>query len=367
MGLVGAVVVGAVAVTMVFQKNMAATQAKVTPKATAEEATELLQALDQGSVNLAERVLPSVVSIDTTSNRFADSYVIGSDLRARFFDRQVRSEYGVGSGVIISPEGHIVTNHHVVKALDLKNGEDRLDVWMHEGTKPEPVELLGWNEAADIAVLKLKNPQRKALPYLNWGNSEEMRMGSLVFAFGSPFGLSETMTSGRISNNHRQLTGTGDAMRFFQTDCVINPGNSGGPLVNYRGEVIGINWAIYSDQANDHSWQGIGLVLPGNHVKEVVEALIEKKTVTPYVGLDFADKIQDGKTRVVISTVDAASAASRAGLKLGDVVEQVNAEPPPNAVAAWRMVTKASSKGGVRFSILRSDGVTAEAELTFPR
>jgi serine protease Do len=341
-GLATILVVGAAVVTSLFSKRLKF----------GDVGNTVLTEVDAAGVQLANKVLPCVVSIDTTSHRASDQWLIGADLRARFVNMEEENEYGIGSGVVVSPEGHIVTNFHVIRSLDLSNSQDRLDVWLHGSSQPEPVVLLGSDEALDIAVLKLTTP-KSGLPHLRWGNSDEMRMGSLVFAFGSPFGLSETMTSGRISNNHRTLQGTGDAMRYFQTDCVINPGNSGGPLVNYRGDLIGINWAIYSDQVEDKSWQGVGLVLPGNQVKQAVEAIIEKRSPAPYLGLDFGEKTGESGVRVLITMVDKGSPASKAGLRAGDTVTQVDGTTPANAMEAWKAVRTASKQGNVPFVTLR--------------
>jgi S1-C subfamily serine protease len=218
-----------------------------------ENPLTLLAEIDQATEALCQRVLPSVVSIDTTKNRLTNKIRLDQQMRDHIMDSQVTSEYGIGSGVIVSQEGHILTNYHVVRDLDLSGGQDTLEVRLRGRAEPQIVDLVGSNVKADIAVLKLRNPRGESFPALAWGDSDLMRMGSFVFAFGSPFGLSETVTGGRISNNQRRLGTAGDTNRYLQTDCVINPGNSGGPLVNVAGELIGLNWAIYSDQKNDHS------------------------------------------------------------------------------------------------------------------
>jgi serine protease Do len=354
MSLVAMLSIGAAAVTAMARRNAPAQPANASDDAAVlEDAREIITKLDQAAAALSRQVLPCVVSIDTTSLRFADQVVLDGNLRPKLLNREVTSEAGIGSGVIVSAEGHIVTNYHVLRPLDLKNGADRLDVWLHDAAQPESVEVLGWSIPADVAVLKLKSGKGRTFSHLHWGNSDDVGMGHLVFAFGSPFGLAETMTVGRISNHHRKL-GAGDVKSYFQTDCIINPGNSGGPLVNARGEIIGINWALYNDDEQAKGWQGIGLVLPGNFVRRVAEDIIEKKTPPPYVGLDFGEQTLGSGAQVVISTVDAAGPAAKAGLKVGDIVMKVDGAAPVNAVAAWKQVDHARKAKTVSLQVIRA-------------
>ncbi len=359
-GLLGGFVATALAATLVLGK-VARPVSRGWPTSGPPSETEQIRAmelLEKSSTSLAEKVLPSVVAIDTASHRYEDTIRLDSGLKARLHDRSVETEFGIGSGVIVSAEGHIVTNHHVIRSLDLRNSEDRLDVRLYKTEEPEEVEVLGSDPLTDIALIKLKNPSKngRKLSFLGWGDSDEMQMGSLVFAFGSPFGLSETMTTGRISNNHRTLKGGQNAIPYFQTDCVINPGNSGGPLVNYRGELIGINWAIYSNtQSEAHSWQGVGLVLPGNTVKKIVANLLAKKAPPIYVGVDFLDfrpkrmGISSGAPKsdpqVLISAVDAGSPAEVSGLLVGDLVTEVAGVPASSSRIVWSKIREMGAQG----------------------
>jgi serine protease Do len=362
MGLIAGCVLGGVLLTnWISTRVKDSAPSKQAKMEVGAEGLMLLERLQEATEALATKVLPSVVAIDTMSTKYTDQVVLDANLRPKLLNREKTLETGVGSGVIVSSEGHILTNYHVLKGLDLKGGADKLEVWLHGGTQPEPVDVVDWNVAADIAVLKLKKTAGKTVTPLPWGDSGQVKMGNLVYAFGSPFGLAETMTAGHISHSYRKLSSAGDAVRYFQTDCVINPGNSGGPLVNVNGELIGINWAIYSDQSEDHSWQGVGLVLPANDVKAVYEGILEKKHAHLYLGLDFGEKTTAASRQVIITRVDSLSPAAVAGLRVGDVVTHVAGEAADSAVTAWKQVQNCRTSGKVEFTILRDQATKAIA------
>ncbi|RYD39355.1 MAG: trypsin-like serine protease, partial [Verrucomicrobiaceae bacterium] len=233
-----------------------ATEVPVDPKE-----VRVLAALDAEYARLVDAVVPSVVSI-TTSRKVRVPYVVdqydyffGSRGRNRTAER---TQSALGSGVIVSKEGHIITNHHVIE------GMDEIRVQLTDGSI-EPAELIGSDKGVDIAVLRVKAKNLQPLPF---GDSEGVRVGQMVFAIGNPFGLQETVTQGIVSAKGRAISDSG--VELLQTDAAVNPGNSGGPLLNLRGEIIGINSAIYSRTG---AWAGISFAIPANTAKQTMEVI----------------------------------------------------------------------------------------------
>lgn len=229
-----------------------------------------------------------------------------------------RKQTGQGSGFIISKDGYILTNHHVV-------GEaDKITVVL-EGEKEYEAKRIGTDPKSDVAIIKINAP--KEFPVLPLGNSDTLEVGEWVIAVGNPFGLSHTITAGIVSAKGRNAVGIADYEDFIQTDAAINPGNSGGPLVNIDGEAIGINSAIFSRSGG---YMGIGFAIPINMVKVIKDQLIEKGSVTRgYLGVMIqdldADMIKsfnlDPQTKgVLIADISQDSPAEKAGMKRGDVV-----------------------------------------------
>ena len=213
---------------------------------------KVLAAMEDEYTKLVDVVVPSVVSV-TASRTVQLPYVV--DPFELFFGRrsqrppQMGEQKSLGSGVIVSKEGHILTNHHVIAQVD------NVRVQLSNG-KEYPARIIGSDEQTDIAVLKVDAPNLTPLPI---GDSDLVKVGQRVIAVGNPFGLEETVTQGIISAKGRRAMDD-SANEFFQTDAAINPGNSGGPLVNLRGEVIGINAAIFSTgNGATPGWQGVGL------------------------------------------------------------------------------------------------------------
>jgi serine protease Do len=217
---------------------------------------------------------PSVVNISTTKVVRRDTTPIFDD---PFFDlfnpfRDFRSpkkwkEQSLGSGVIVSADGYIVTNNHVIEQAD----EIKITLFDKRSFKAR---LVGADPKTDIAVVKV---DAKNLPLIRWGDSDKLQVGEFVLAIGNPFGLSHTVTMGIISAVGRANVGIADYEDFIQTDAAINPGNSGGPLVNVKGELIGINTAIFSKSGG---YQGIGFAVPSNMVRLVIDQLEQKGKVT---------------------------------------------------------------------------------------
>ena len=281
--------------------------------------TELLTRLNDEYARLTEAVVPSVISIDTVGVR-----------TERLLDGWGRSQIrryptqGQGSGVIVTKEGHAITNHHVIA------GQQQIQVTLHNG-KTYPATLIGEDTLLDIAVLKIEG----AAPFvpLKLGDSSQVRVGQMVFAIGNPFGLGETVTQGIISAKERSLS---DNQRdLFQTDAAINPGNSGGPLVNLRGEIIGINAAIYSKDRENPGFQGVGFSIPSNDVKDALLQILERgRPLRGFLGVQMRDLDPavrsaisfDGKNGAAVIGVSPGSPAEAAGLQPWDVVLSYNGE-----------------------------------------
>lgn len=265
---------------------------------------ELLARLDGEYAKLTAAVVPSVVSIDTAGVR--NERLIDGLGRPR--SRSVPTQ-GQGSGVIVSHEGHVVTNYHVVA------GQQQIQVTLPsddgKAGKTLPALLIGEDRLLDIAVLKIEGDGTKFQP-LKFGDSSQVRRGQLVFAIGNPFGLGETITQGIISAVERSLSDT--QRDLFQTDAAINPGNSGGPLVNLQGEIIGINSAIYTPDRANPGFQGVGFSIPANDVKDTLFSILERgRPIRGYLGVRMFD-------RGVVVGVGAGSPAELAGLQVNDVI-----------------------------------------------
>lgn len=325
---------------------------------------EVLTEVNRAVSDLTDAVVPSVVSIDTTTNVNV-TRVIPTDPFGFFGYRQNESYAapGLGSGVIVTAQGHIVTNHHVVA------GVDAIRVTLHDGGQFD-AEWIGSDPNVDIAVLKLKAPEGGALPPLQplaFGDSGKVRVGEMVLAVGNPFGLSETVTQGIISAKQRELND--GANEYFQVDAVINPGNSGGPLVNVKGEIIGINVAIFTGQEDVRVWQGIGLAIPANEAKEVFEAIVlGRPLIRGYLGLEvdnisrnYAIALGLSSTQgAVITDVTKGSPAEEAGLKPGDVIVKFDGKAIRTAEETLSRIRGKKAGEVAELTVLRK-GQTLEA------
>ena len=294
---------------------------------------ELLSRLNTEYAKLTEAVVPSVVSIDTSGIR-SELLNVWGGTRVRNYPTQ-----GQGSGVIVTYEGHVVTNHHVIA------GQQKIQVTLHGG-KTYPALLIGEDTLLDIAVLKIDSDE-KFVP-LKLGDSSQVRVGQIVLAVGNPFGLGETVTQGIISAKERSLS---DNQRdLFQTDAAINPGNSGGPLVNLRGEIIGINVAIFSPDKQNPGFQGVGFSIPSNDVKDALEQILERgRPVRGFLGVQMRDLdpavraalgYQEPEGAAVFG-VSPGSPAQLAGLQPWDVVRAVDGEKIVTSAQLFSLVQRA--------------------------
>lgn len=272
---------------------------------------EGLARLNEDFKKLTAQVSPAVVSIST--GRAINQPVVRRSIFGSQLYNERRWEPGLGSGVIVSADGYIVTNYHVVKHAD------KIEVSLDGEEEPLPVREVDHNESLDIAILKIvgdeDNPRKFA--HLSLGDSDQVETGELVFAVGNPFGFKGTVTQGIISAKNRRLSDS--SAELFQTNTIINPGNSGGPLVNIRGEVIGINTAIYSGAQQTGLWQGVGLAIASNDVRDVLE---QERPIHGYLGVSYQPTpgVRGGNEIVQIMAVEADSPAELSGIQAGDIV-----------------------------------------------
>ena len=297
--------------------------------------TKNLQDIENAFTHVAESALPGVVNIRATIKpRIRGNVPEDFDFFRKFFGPefplpQVPEGVSMGSGFIFKKKGntyYVMTNNHVVR-----NAKD-ITITLNDGTKIDDVELVGRDPRTDIAVLKFTY-KKKPLTVLKLGDSDKVKIGQWAIAIGSPFGLSSTVTVGVISSVHRRnvaLPEGPDYQDFLQTDAAINPGNSGGPLLNIKGEVIGVNTAIASTSG---SFAGIGFAVPINLAKNIAEQLIEHgKIERGYLGIviqpitpELAEALglKEPKGALVVQ-VQKGFPAEKAGLKEGDVIVQVD-------------------------------------------
>ena len=286
--------------------------------------------------DLTQQLAPAVVNISTrqrvrvaNQNPFAGTPfedLFGGGSGARGGQPQTREAQSLGSGFIISADGYVVTNNHVITA-DGQGEVESITVTMPDGTE-HPAKLMGRDAASDLAVLKISTP--KALPFVKFGDSRSARVGDWVIAIGNPFGLGGTVTSGIISAVYRN-TGSGSAYdRYLQTDAAINRGNSGGPMFDMRGNVIGINNAIFSPTGGS---VGIGFAIPAETAAPIVERLKRGQSIERgYLGIriqpvneDLADSLGIAHNKgEFVQAVEPGQAAANAGIKAGDVVVKVD-------------------------------------------
>lgn len=293
---------------LVQQTNFIPTNLSLTNNSLSEELPNFVSA--------AEKTIDAVVHVKNTA--IVSGPVSISDL---FFGRQPqRAQVGTGSGVIISPDGYIVTNNHVIdgaKEISITTNDNRI----------LPATLIGTDPKTDIALLKVEINQD--LPYITFGNSDDAKVGEWVLAIGNPLNLTSTVTAGIISAKSRDLTGRYD-QAFIQTDAAVNPGNSGGALVNTNGELIGINTAITSRTG---SYIGYSFAVPSNITRKVVNDILEYGSVqTGILGViggslnsEVAEKFKTKETEgFYITEVESKSGAALAGLKEGDIIKQID-------------------------------------------
>jgi serine protease Do len=345
---------------------------KAVPKEDAAPGIAHLQETAKAFASVTKQVTPAVLAIKVEKKVPAGHPLMGgNDLRQQipddwlreFFGNRVprlemperprgeRRATGQGSGFILREDGYILTNNHVVE------GASKLTVTLADGRELD-ARVIGTDPQSDVAVIKV---DAKDLPTLPTGNSDEVEVGEWVLAIGSPFGLPGTVTSGIVSATGRNSVGIADYENFIQTDAAINPGNSGGPLVNLKGEVVGINTAIASRTG---AYNGIGFAIPINMARDICDQLIAGGSVsrghlgiiiqklTPTLAQSFGVEISGG---VLIGDVANGSPAEKAGLKPGDVIVEFAGKPVKDLGAFRNSVAARDPGSKVEMSVLRDD------------
>ena len=330
------------------EKYTLASTPNVDPKQVAS-----LEALNRERRTLVSGVIPSVVAVKT-SKKIDVRRQYGLDPFEFFFrnqQKQFRSpndealvQNALGSGVIVTNEGHIITNNHVVDQVD------EIEVQLSDG-RTKKARLVGADSQVDLAVLKIDDPGVKPLKL---ADSDAVQAGDFVLAIGNPFGFEETVTDGIISSKGRpnRTDAFGD---LLQTNAAINPGNSGGPLINLRGEVIGINTAIISRSGGS---QGIGFAIPSNTVRTALESLLKQgRIIRGYLGIQ-SRALQPGQNGadtegVVVDDVVPGSPAAEAQLQKGDVIHKFNGHEVKNFPMLRSLVAQAELNKKVELEIMR--------------
>ena len=303
-----------------------------------------------GSLRVAARTASAaVVSINTSKNARAKPNAQDPWFRFFYGDQGDEPQGGLGSGVIVSPSGYILTNNHVVEEAD------DIEVFLNDSRKAK-AKVIGTDPESDLAVLKIDLDK---LPTIALGNSDELQVGDQVMAIGNPFGVGQTVTSGIVSALGRNQLGINTFENFIQTDAAINPGNSGGALVDTQGNLLGINTAIYSRSGGS---MGIGFAIPVNTAKQVLEGLVRDGQVTRgWIGVEPNDlspelaETFDVKARegVIITGVLQNGPAAKAGIKPGDVIESVGGRKVTDVAQLLSIVAALKPGNPVVFTLER--------------
>ena len=356
-------------VTYEFAKPSAAKASNAAPSAAPLDADSVgaLLALDKAMETLAARVTPAVVNVTVTSRskpetankqmpedmqQFGPNSPFGQFFGPHMQQRQQPEiEHGMGSGVVISPDGYIVTNNHVVDgAVDIRvTTSDR---------RVMKAKLIGTDPLTDLAVLKVEGTDLASAP---WGDSKEVRPGQTVLAFGNPYGFRFTVTRGIVSAVNRANPDASNRSKpgeFIQTDAAINPGNSGGPLVDARGEVVGINTFLVSPSG---TFSGMGFAIPSQIVRPTVETLIRYGKVSHgHIGIGIADvtpenaKFFDNSTTGgVVTQVEPDSPGAKAGLQIGDVITEIDGQKVSDAGELQVLVGQKQPGSKIMLKVLR--------------
>jgi serine protease Do len=354
--------------TYEFAKPAAARAAAAAPAAAPLDVDSVgaLLALDKAMETLAARVTPAVVNVTVASHTkeahgrtpddmqqfFGQNSPFGQFFGPRMQQRQPQIEHGMGSGVVISPDGYIVTNNHVIDgAVDIRVTTSNRRVLK--------AKLVGADPLTDLAVLKVNASDLASAP---WGDSKEVRPGQTVLAFGNPYGFQFTVTRGIVSAINRANPDPTDRTKpgeFIQTDAAINPGNSGGPLVDARGEVVGINTFLISSSG---SFSGMGFAIPSQIVRPTVEALIRDGKVSHgHIGIGIADVTPENakffdETNAsggVVTQVEPDSPGAKAGLQIGDVITEIDGQKVNDAGELQVLVGQKQPGSKIMLKVLR--------------
>jgi serine protease Do len=335
--------------------------AAASDKSVSQESMNALSKLSQALDEIANIARPAVVNISTTSMVTTEENPFGDMFNDPFFrhffgdrnghpgQKRKHKSSGLGSGVIVSEHGYILTNNHVVE------GAEDIKVTLYDKRELKG-KIVGTDPRTDLAVIKI---DAKDLPTLRLGDSANLKIGDIVLAVGSPFGLNQTITMGIVSAVGRSNIGLADFEDFIQTDAAINPGNSGGALVNSSGELVGINTAIFSTSGG---YMGIGFAIPSNMAKTVMDSIIDHgKVVRGWLGVsiqnlspELAKSLGIKETEgALISGIEPNSPADKAGFKRRDLVVELNGKKVLDSTSLRNMVSATSPGKKVDFKIIR--------------
>jgi len=329
--------------------------------------------MQQGPVSYADAVTtaaPSVVNLYTTKVINKPNHPLFEDPQFRRFfgdnsPKQKRMESSLGSGVIMSPEGYLLTNNHVT------TGADQIVVALKDG-RETLARVIGSDPETDLAVLKI---DLKNLPSITVGRSDNIRIGDVALAIGNPFGVGQTVTMGIISATGRNQLGLNNYEDFIQTDAAINPGNSGGALVDANGNLTGINTAIFSKSGGS---QGIGFAIPVKLAMEVMKSIIEHgQVIRGWLGIEVQPLSQElaesfglsGRPGIVVAGIFRDGPAQKAGLQLGDVILSIDGEPAGDGRRSMNQVARIKPTDKVTIQVMRNGKelkLTAEIGLRPP-
>ena len=328
-------------------------------KTVSQDTIKFLGKLSDALAEVADVVRPSVVNVSTTSTVTMEENPEGDLFNDPFFRHFFGDQFGhqkrkyksaaLGSGVIFSGNGYILTNNHVVK------GAEEIKVVLSDKREFKG-KIVGTDPRTDLAVIKIN---ARDLPAAKLGDSSKLKAGDIVLAVGTPSGLNSTVTMGIVSAVGRSNVGIADFEDFIQTDAAVNPGNSGGALVNTNGEVVGINTAIFSISGG---YMGVGFAIPSDMAKTVMDSIIKHgKVIRGWLGVSIQDLTPDiakslgikQQTGALVADVVKDSPAEKAGLKRGDVIVSLDGKPVEDSTSLRNMVSAAAPGKTVEFKILR--------------
>ena len=329
--------------------------------------TAPVKALSDAYVAVAAHVRPAVVSVYSEKivrTQAPEGFPFGDEFFRQFFGQQGPSrrqapkeqrmpQRGMGSGMILDRAGHILTNYHVVKDAD------DLKIRLSDKRQFTAV-LVSADPKTDVAVIRIKDKVPADLPMVQMGNSDQLQVGELVMAIGAPFGLTQTVTTGIISAMGRSDVGIADYEDFLQTDAPINPGNSGGPLVNMKGEVIGMTSAIATSSGSS---AGVGFAIPSNMINSMLPTLTKGgkiargmlgvgiQDLNPALAKQFSLANDNG---ALVTSVSSGSAAEKAGIKVGDVISGFNGKAIENVQELRNRVAGVTPGSKVKLEVMRA-------------
>ena len=315
----------------------------------------------------ARKAMPSVVNIFTSQEVKRPRHPFMDDPVFRYFfgeqlDPGVQRREGLGSGVIVSDNGYILTNHHVIESVD------QIEVALADARKVT-ARVVGTDPDTDLAVLKIELPK---LPAITFAKAEQVRVGDVVLAIGNPFGVGQTVTFGIVSGLGRSQLGITTFESFIQTDATIHPGNSGGALIDVNGNLIGINTAIYSRTGAS---MGIGYAIPVSIARQVMEQIIRDGSVTRgWIGVGVQDVTKElaesfklpATKGVLITQVVRGSPADKAGVKLGDILVAINERQVGDSATMLNLIAGLKPGDNAKVKVLREQS-NAELEVTVGR